>query len=261
MGCFEKMLTTFIHYNCAHFHRNVLSEKEQRKHFTPLEYVTREPSPAAAFPFLVVLIFVLFGLRSMWMFLHNSHASSFHCNENKKRGAVNSSTLDLEQKHINNLPWNNTTTNYYYDDAAIRVHGRYFTENITQDRRLLVELVFVSLEMSLRTSTMERQATSVCFCFEKTTEIMDPNPHAEHCYAGSGTLNHFSKHHKSVVKSLLPWQKAPSLIDSTSDSRVQDWERAAASWHDTYRVRAGLTKHRLEHSLMTLKDFFSISQA
>lgn len=33
---------------------------------------------AGAFPFLVVLVFLFFGVSSMWVFLHNSHSTSFH---------------------------------------------------------------------------------------------------------------------------------------------------------------------------------------
>lgn len=31
-----------------------------------------------AFPFLVVLVFLFFGVASMWVFLHNSHSTGFH---------------------------------------------------------------------------------------------------------------------------------------------------------------------------------------
>lgn len=32
----------------------------------------------AAFPFLVVLVFLFFGVPRMWVFLHNAHSASFH---------------------------------------------------------------------------------------------------------------------------------------------------------------------------------------
>lgn len=64
---------------------------------------TKSKGSPAGFPVLVILIFFFFGIRIVWVFLHNPHPTSFHWNENQ-RHATNLSQISTSEEHFKDDP-------------------------------------------------------------------------------------------------------------------------------------------------------------
>lgn len=45
---------------------------------------TKPKHSPAGFPVLIILIFFFFGIRTVWVFLHNPHPTRFNWNRNEK---------------------------------------------------------------------------------------------------------------------------------------------------------------------------------